>query len=56
MGILTKTHNIIRGAAFDQFPYTHHLECGIYLVKKENDESVLGKRKADDDNCEKTDN
>ena len=48
LNILTKTHNIVRGAAFDQFPYTHHLECGIYLVKKENDEeNLLGKRKAD---------
>jgi tRNA (uracil-5-)-methyltransferase len=32
--ILTKTHDILKCAAFDQFPYTHHLECGIYLEKK----------------------
>lgn len=31
---LCKTHEIRRLAAFDQFPYTHHLECGVYLVKK----------------------
>jgi len=23
-----------RFALFDQFPYTHHIECGLYLVKK----------------------
>ncbi|WP_027856895.1 tRNA (uridine(54)-C5)-methyltransferase TrmA [Marinobacterium jannaschii] len=31
---LTKTHNIQRFAVFDQFPYTHHLECGVYLTRK----------------------
>lgn len=31
--ILTKTHAIVRLAAFDQFPYTHHLECGVFLKK-----------------------
>lgn len=35
LGELCKTHAIQRLAAFDQFPYTHHLECGVYLVKKE---------------------
>ena len=32
---LTKTHTIERFALFDQFPYTHHVECGVYLVLKE---------------------
>jgi len=32
--VLTQTHNISRFALFDQFPYTHHLESGIYLTKK----------------------
>ncbi|QBY03958.1 tRNA (uridine(54)-C5)-methyltransferase TrmA [Thalassotalea sp. HSM 43] len=32
--ILTKTHNIEKFALFDQFPYTHHIECGIVLVRK----------------------
>jgi len=30
---LTQTHRIERFALFDQFPYTHHIECGVYLVK-----------------------
>lgn len=49
LNIITKTHKIVRAAAFDQFPYTHHLECGIYLVKKDIDDTLLGKRKADED-------
>jgi hypothetical protein len=28
------THDIIKVAAFDQFPYTHHLESGVFLVRK----------------------
>jgi tRNA (uracil-5-)-methyltransferase len=31
---LLKTHIITRFALFDQFPYTHHAECGVYLQKK----------------------
>jgi tRNA (uracil-5-)-methyltransferase len=31
--VLNKTHNIKRFAMFDQFPYTDHIECGIYLSK-----------------------
>lgn len=31
---LTKTHNIEKFALFDQFPYTHHIECGVILTKK----------------------
>eukprot|EP00600_Ochromonadales_sp_CCMP1393_P014734 CAMPEP_0175007242 /NCGR_PEP_ID=MMETSP0005-20121125/6296_1 /TAXON_ID=420556 /ORGANISM="Ochromonas sp., Strain CCMP1393" /LENGTH=436 /DNA_ID=CAMNT_0016262649 /DNA_START=66 /DNA_END=1373 /DNA_ORIENTATION=+ len=31
---LLETHSIQRVAAFDQFPYTHHLESGVFLVKK----------------------
>lgn len=34
---LCKTHEIRRLAAFDQFPYTHHLECGVYLVRRESE-------------------
>lgn len=30
---LSKTHKIKRFAMFDQFPYTHHIECGVYLSK-----------------------
>jgi tRNA (uracil-5-)-methyltransferase len=31
---LSKTHNIERFALFDQFPYTHHVESGVFLTKK----------------------
>jgi tRNA (uracil-5-)-methyltransferase len=31
---LLLTHDIIRFALFDQFPFTHHAECGVYLQKK----------------------
>ncbi|MDD2779968.1 tRNA (uridine(54)-C5)-methyltransferase TrmA [Sulfuricurvum sp.] len=32
--ILSKTHTISAMGAFDQFPYTHHLEMGVKLMKK----------------------
>jgi tRNA (uracil-5-)-methyltransferase len=32
--ILSATHTIEAMAAFDQFPYTHHLEMGVKLTKK----------------------
>jgi tRNA (uracil-5-)-methyltransferase len=32
--VLNKTHSITRAALFDQFPYTDHMECGIYLRRK----------------------
>ncbi len=31
---LFDTHRIAAAAAFDQFPYTHHLECGLLLQKR----------------------
>lgn len=31
---LTQTHKVERFAIFDQFPYTHHIESGVFLVKK----------------------
>ena len=31
---LLNTHSLTRFALFDQFPYTHHVECGVYLQKK----------------------
>lgn len=31
--ILKQSHCITRLALFDQFPYTHHLECGVLLQK-----------------------
>ncbi|MDR0806671.1 MAG: tRNA (uridine(54)-C5)-methyltransferase TrmA [Enterobacteriaceae bacterium] len=32
--ILSQTHRISRLALFDQFPYTHHMECGVLLERK----------------------
>ncbi len=32
--VLTESHQIERFALFDQFPYTHHAECGVYLIQK----------------------
>ena len=31
---LSQTHTISRFALFDQFPYTHHMEAGVYLTKR----------------------
>jgi tRNA (uracil-5-)-methyltransferase len=31
---LHATHQIKAAAAFDQFPYTHHLECGLLLTRR----------------------
>jgi tRNA (uracil-5-)-methyltransferase len=33
LNTLLLTHVITRFALFDQFPYTHHAECGVYLQK-----------------------
>jgi tRNA (uracil-5-)-methyltransferase len=32
--MLLSTHTVQRVAAFDQFPYTHHLESGVFLVRR----------------------
>jgi len=34
LDILSKTHDITDMALFDQFPYTHHVEMGVKLIKK----------------------
>jgi tRNA (uracil-5-)-methyltransferase len=31
---LQATHRIAESAVFDQFPYTHHLECGLLLTRR----------------------
>ncbi|WP_347332850.1 tRNA (uridine(54)-C5)-methyltransferase TrmA [Marinimicrobium locisalis] len=31
---MTQTHRIEHFAVFDQFPYTHHLECGVILTRR----------------------
>lgn len=39
--VMSATHEVKKMAVFDQFPYTHHLEGGVYLVKKETQPSDL---------------
>jgi tRNA (uracil-5-)-methyltransferase len=56
---LRDAFEVQRFAMFDQFPYTHHVECGVYLVKREGiaavgassvDEQARGeKRKAEEE-------
>ncbi|MEH8017253.1 tRNA (uridine(54)-C5)-methyltransferase TrmA [Rheinheimera muenzenbergensis] len=31
---LIKTHDVVQLAVFDQFPYTHHIESGVWLRKR----------------------
>ena len=31
---ITQTHEVIETALFDQFPYTHHIESGVFLQRK----------------------
>ena len=31
---ITKTHRILKPALFDQFPWTHHIESGVYLERR----------------------
>nr|WP_267964009.1 tRNA (uridine(54)-C5)-methyltransferase TrmA [Halomonas sp. MCCC 1A11057] len=32
---LSRTHRVARFALFDQFPWTHHCECGVLLERKD---------------------
>jgi len=34
LATLSATHDITRLALFDQFPYTHHMECGVLLTRR----------------------
>lgn len=34
LSALADSHSVEKFAVFDQFPYTHHLECGALLVKR----------------------
>ncbi|MGL4250549.1 MAG: tRNA (uridine(54)-C5)-methyltransferase TrmA [Aeromonas sp.] len=34
MAVLGETHELARFALFDQFPWTHHMEAGVYLRRK----------------------
>ncbi|MFV4845864.1 hypothetical protein ACNJKD_05575 [Edwardsiella tarda] len=31
---LSQSHRMTRLALFDQFPYTHHMECGVLLERR----------------------
>ena len=33
-GGLSKTHDLVRFAVFDHFPYTRHIECGACFVRR----------------------
>jgi len=35
LAILSKTHDVVDMAMFDQFPYTHHVEMGVKLLEKD---------------------
>ena len=34
---LQDTHRVVAAAAFDQFPYTHHLEAGLVLQRRQSE-------------------
>lgn len=34
LDVLTKTHQVAKLALFDQFPYTHHIETGVWLKRR----------------------
>jgi tRNA (uracil-5-)-methyltransferase len=36
LAAMCKTHDIKSLALFDQFPYTDHMECGAFLVRRQN--------------------
>lgn len=35
LAVLCRTHTVEAFALFDQFPYTDHMECGTFLVRKQ---------------------
>jgi tRNA (uracil-5-)-methyltransferase len=34
LATLSETHTVEKLALFDQFPYTHHMECGVLLTRR----------------------
>ncbi len=34
LAVLTRSHDVQRMALFDQFPYTDHMECGAFLLRR----------------------
>lgn len=39
--LLTKSHRFNSFALFDQFPYTNHMECGVFLQRRTTDDSEI---------------
>merc|ERR1712176_803135 len=39
--VFCKTHDVKRVAAFDQFPYTEHLEAGVLLVRRSDRQQLI---------------
>ncbi len=35
LAAIKDSHSIERFAVFDQFPYSHHVECGVYLAQRD---------------------
>ena len=44
---ISGSHDIAKFAVFDQFPYTHHIECGVLLCRRAA-AAVAKKRKLED--------
>jgi len=40
LNTLTQTHRIKHLAFFDQFPYTEHMECGVFLVRCQQEDAA----------------
>jgi tRNA (uracil-5-)-methyltransferase len=40
LSTLTISHRVTRFALFDQFPYTHHMECGVLLERRQGHETT----------------
>ncbi|AHF02065.1 tRNA (uracil-5-)-methyltransferase [Thiomicrospira aerophila AL3] len=38
LATLLQSHQLQASALFDQFPYSHHIESGVWLVRKEGDD------------------
>ncbi len=34
LSTICQTHKVAKAALFDQFPYTHHAEMGVYLIRR----------------------
>ena len=41
LAVLSETHDVVRFALFDQFPFTHHVESGVFLQKRQTPAASL---------------